>query len=34
VAETRALLSGMAGILDSPLEVEYGSEERIETGGS
>jgi TorA maturation chaperone TorD len=33
VVETRALLSGMAGILDSPLELEYGSEERIGTGG-
>lgn len=33
LAETRSLLSGMAGILDSPLEVEYGSEEKIESGG-
>src|SRR5262249_13681877 len=33
LANTRALLSEMKGILDSPLEVEYGSEERIGTGG-
>jgi hypothetical protein len=33
LAETRALLTEMARILDSPLEVEYGSEERIGTGG-
>ena len=33
LAVSRRLLSEMAGLLDTPLELEYGSREKIESGG-